>query len=164
MSDNYYDEPPPRGYDPSDDAWGQDQMHGKMDISHTYTHHTPFLSYPSTLHKWQQAFPCSCAIPFFIFVEIQVWEGHPSGSYIVSHSCKSFEVVLHKASTSVWSSKCIVRRWWNSLYTLFPILQDLAFLPSVTEVSYTYTCHSLSQVDSPPLFEHFRHQRCSSFI
>jgi len=29
MSDNYYDEPPPRGYDPSDDTWGQDQIHGK---------------------------------------------------------------------------------------------------------------------------------------
>lgn len=30
MSDNYYDEPPPRGYDPSDDTWGQDQIQGKM--------------------------------------------------------------------------------------------------------------------------------------
>ncbi|KAG2188871.1 hypothetical protein INT44_004011 [Umbelopsis vinacea] len=29
MSDNYYDEPPPRGYDPSDDTWGQDQIQGK---------------------------------------------------------------------------------------------------------------------------------------
>ncbi|KAJ2963486.1 hypothetical protein NQZ79_g1569 [Umbelopsis isabellina] len=28
MSDNYYDEPPPRGYDPSDETWGQDQIHG----------------------------------------------------------------------------------------------------------------------------------------
>ncbi|CAM0138399.1 unnamed protein product [Umbelopsis sp. WA50703] len=28
MSDNYYDEPPPRGYDPSDEAWDQDQIHG----------------------------------------------------------------------------------------------------------------------------------------
>jgi hypothetical protein len=30
MSDNYYDEPPPRGYDPSDEAWDQDQIHGKV--------------------------------------------------------------------------------------------------------------------------------------
>ncbi|KAH8556256.1 hypothetical protein BGW37DRAFT_462559 [Umbelopsis sp. PMI_123] len=39
MSDNYYDEPPPRGYDPSDETWGQDQLQGKD--SHHDVHDKP---------------------------------------------------------------------------------------------------------------------------
>ena len=49
MSDNYYDEPPPRGYDPSDDAWAQDQIHGKMNNAKlSNVLHTALLFLPTT--------------------------------------------------------------------------------------------------------------------